>query len=116
MIEDGETPLEAAVRELGEETGATLESVAKDAAKAVAITLPPIRVSSGKVLHTFSVEGDFEVEALRCGQFELEWPPRSGRLQSFPEVDRAAWFLLGAARTRLHKGQVGLIDHLAEVL
>jgi predicted NUDIX family NTP pyrophosphohydrolase len=65
------------------------------------------------VIHAFAVEHDFEVgAALRSNTFELEWPPRSGKRQSFPEVDRAAWFPVNVARTKLHKGQVVLVDHL----
>jgi predicted NUDIX family NTP pyrophosphohydrolase len=111
-LEDGESPFRGALREFAEETGATVGA----AAQAGAVALPPIRTSGGKVIHAFAVEQDFEVTALRSSLFELEWPPRSGRNQTFPEVDRAAWFPLELARSKLHKGQAGLVDHLVRAL
>jgi predicted NUDIX family NTP pyrophosphohydrolase len=111
-LEEGESLFRGAMREFSEETGACVEA----AAEAAAIALPPLRTSSGKIIHAFAVQQDFDVTALRSSPFELEWPPRSGRLQTFPEVDRAAWFPLEIARSKLHKGQVGLVDHLIRAL
>ena len=111
-LEDGEPPLRGAIRELSEDTGASVGP----AAEAAAIALPPIRTSSGKIIHAFAVQQDFDVTALRSNPVELEWPPRSGKQQTFPEVDRAGWFPLELARDKLHKGQVGLVDHLIRVL
>jgi predicted NUDIX family NTP pyrophosphohydrolase len=112
-----ESPLAAALRELAEETGCSLAPAATNPVGSLgpdsAIVLPPVRAGGGKVIHAFAVEHDFEVgAALRSNTFELEWPPRSGKRQSFPEVDRAAWFPVDVARTKLHKGQVVLVDHL----
>jgi predicted NUDIX family NTP pyrophosphohydrolase len=113
-----ETPLAAALRELAEETGCTLAPVGTDPVVSslgrpeAAIALPPVRTGGGKVIHAFAVEHDFDVGALRSNAFELEWPPRSGKRQTFPEVDRAGWFPVSVARTKLHKGQVVLIEHL----
>lgn len=80
------------------------------------MALPSFSVGSGKRLHAFWLEGEIDADAVVSNEFELEWPPRSGRLQRFPEVDRAAWYDLDTARTRLHKGQVKLVDLLASAL
>ena len=117
-IEPDESPLAAALRELAEETGCTLAPAGTAPVGSSLgrpedpIVLPPVRAGGGKVIHGFAVEHDFDVGALRSNMFELEWPPRSGKRQTFPEVDRAAWFPVSVARTKLHKGQVVLIDHL----
>jgi predicted NUDIX family NTP pyrophosphohydrolase len=74
--------------------------------------LAELRIGSGKALRAFAVRGDLDAGTITSNTFDLEWPPRSGRIQSFPEVDRAAWFTFVEARTKLHKGQVGLVDRL----
>ena len=71
---------------------------------------------SGKVLSAWAVEGDVDVGEVRSNTFEMEWPPRSGRTQEFPEVDRAAWFGVEEARPMLHQGQVGFIARLLDLL
>jgi predicted NUDIX family NTP pyrophosphohydrolase len=106
-LEDGEDPLAGARREYGEELG----HAAPDGA---AIDLGEIRQRGGKRVVAFAVEGDFDPVQLRPGTFELEWPPRSGRREAFPEVDRVAWFDLATARDKLVQGQVALLDRLAE--
>lgn len=106
--EPGEDLLAAARREFAEETGLACEGEA--------VPLAPQRQKGGKVVHAWAVETDLDASAVRSNGFSMEWPPRSGRVQEFPEVDRAAWFGLPAARRRIHKGQVGLIDELAERL
>ena len=78
--------------------------------------LTPVKQAGGKIVHAWYLEGDFDADAVRSNSFMLEWPPRSGRLREFPEVDKAAWVPLAAARARLHKGQVGLIDELEQLL
>jgi predicted NUDIX family NTP pyrophosphohydrolase len=108
LVDPGEDPLAAAVREFVEETGLSVEG------RFVALT--PRKQPSGKVVHAFALEHDLDASAIRSNSFSIEWPPRSGRLQSFPEVDRAAWFPLEVARVMLHRGQVGFIDELARVL
>lgn len=102
-------PAEAAARrEFEEETGQTLDGELTP--------LPPIR-ASGKEIHAFVIESDApDPERIRSNTFELEWPPGSGRHQTFPEVDRAGWFSLADARTRLHKGQLPLLDALVRHL
>jgi predicted NUDIX family NTP pyrophosphohydrolase len=72
------------------------------------------KVTSGKVLTVWAAEGDLDATACRSNTFELEWPPRSGRIQEFPEIDRAAWFGLDEARNKLLKGQVPFLDRLLE--
>jgi predicted NUDIX family NTP pyrophosphohydrolase len=106
---DDEDPLHAARREFAEELGAP-------APDGRALELGEVRQSGGKRVVAWAVEGDLDVSAIVSNTFELEWPPRSGRLQSFPEVDRAAWFDLATARRKLVQGQVALLDALAERL
>jgi predicted NUDIX family NTP pyrophosphohydrolase len=103
-----ERPLTAARREFTEETGLSVDGTF--------IALPPRKQPGGKIVHAFAVEGDCDPAAVKSNSFTLEWPPRSGRRQEFPEIDRAAWFPLAAARTKIHKGQAPLIDELERVL
>lgn len=103
-----EDPLAAAYREFNEETGG--------AAAGAAIPLGPLKQPSGKIITAFALEGDCDAGAIRSNTFTLEWPPRSGRQQEFPEVDRAAWFPLDAARRKIIKGQVGFLDALQQKL
>jgi len=104
----GETPLAAARREFAEELGF-------EPPEAV-IPLEPLKQPSRKLVHAWAAEGDWDPAQLRSNDFELEWPPRSGRLQSFPEVDRAAWFGMEEARAKLLRGQVPFLDELAAKL
>jgi len=106
--EPGEDLLAAARRELAEETGF--------AATGPTLPLGHVRQRGGKVVHAWAVHGDADPRRLRSGTFELEWPPRSGRLQTFPEVDRADWFGLAEARRRIHPGQAPLLDALVAAL
>lgn len=108
LVNPGEEPLAAAVREFEEETGLPVEGSF--------IGLTPRKQPSGKVVQAFALEHDLDASAIRSNSFSMEWPPRSGRLQSFPEVDRAAWFPLEVARVKLHRGQVGFVDELARML
>jgi predicted NUDIX family NTP pyrophosphohydrolase len=104
---DGEDPLEAARREFREETG-------QDAPDASAyLPLAPVRQPGGKVVHAFAVEGEVDAARVRSNEFEMEWPPRSGTVRRFPEVDRGAWFRLAEARERIMKGQLPILDELA---
>jgi predicted NUDIX family NTP pyrophosphohydrolase len=103
-LDGGEDPLTAARREFAEETGLSVDGDFS--------ALPPCRQSGGKIVHAFAVEADADPAAVKSNLFELEWPPRSGRTQEFPEIDRAAWFPLAAARQKIHKGQLPLLDEL----
>jgi predicted NUDIX family NTP pyrophosphohydrolase len=107
-IDPGEDPLAAARRELAEETGFSTEGVFQP--------LGPITQAGGKVVHAFALEGDADPAGLRSNTFSIEWPPRSGRLQSFAEVDRAAWLPLDLARQKINPAQVALLDQLAALL
>jgi predicted NUDIX family NTP pyrophosphohydrolase len=78
--------------------------------------LEEVRQAGGKVVTAFALEGDLDPEAIRSNTFEMEWPPRSGRLQSFPEVDRAAWFTTDEARSKILAGQAPLLDRLREAM
>jgi predicted NUDIX family NTP pyrophosphohydrolase len=107
---DGEVALEAAKREFREETGFDVGAAADFR------PLQPIKQPSGKVIHAWLLDFDCEPAEVRSNTFTMEWPPKSGKTQEFPEVDRAAWFSLGEARKRLLPGQVGLIDQLIDAL
>ncbi len=104
LLEPGEDPLITARRELAEETGAAAEGPATD--------LGAFRQPGGKTIRAFAVAGDFDLAKFRSNPFAMEWPPRSGRQQSFPEADRAGWFPLEDARRKLLKGQIPLVDAL----
>jgi predicted NUDIX family NTP pyrophosphohydrolase len=106
-LDDGEDPLAGARREYREELG-------HPPPDGPVVELGEIRQRGGKRVLAFAVEGDFDPSQLRAGTFELEWPPRSGRRQAFPEVDRVAWFDLATARGKLVQGQVALLERLAD--
>jgi predicted NUDIX family NTP pyrophosphohydrolase len=101
---DGEDPLAAARREFEEELGAVADGEF--------ISLDTVKQPGGKLVHAWGVRGDFDPSALRSNTFSMEWPPRSGRQREFPEVDRAGWFGIDAARTKILEGQAPLLDRL----
>lgn len=107
--EEGEDPLAAAVREFREETGA---EIAADAL----VPLGEVKLRSGKVIMAWGLEGDFDVAGLVSNTFETEWPPKSGKRQEFPEVDRAEWFEPQAAKEKLNSALAPLVDRLIEKL
>ena len=102
--ESDEDPLGAARREFLEETGQPISGSF--------LPLTPIKQRSGKTVTAWAIEGEFEPSQLHSNLFSLEWPPRSGKMQQFPEVDRAAWFTPAEARTRMIEGQAALLDQL----
>lgn len=105
---DEEDPLACARREFQEETGFEV--------KGPFAPLDPIRQAGGKAVLAWAAEGDLDAEKIQSNTFEMEWPPKSGRRQSFPEVDRAAWFDLAEARKKLLKSQLPLLDQLVELV
>jgi predicted NUDIX family NTP pyrophosphohydrolase len=104
----GEALLAAAQREFQEETGLAVTGDFR--------ALEPVRQPSGKLVRAWAVEADCDADAIRSNSFEMEWPPRSGRKQAFPEVDRAAWLDLATARVKITKGQRPLLDQLERLL
>ena len=104
---DGEDPCAAARREFAEELGSPVPA-------AELVPLGDLR-AGGKVLTVWAAEGDLDATAIRSNTFPLEWPPRSGRVQEFPEVDRAAWFGVEEARTKLVKGQLPYLQRLLDL-
>ena len=103
-IEEGEEPLAAARREFEEETGTRPVGEA--------LPLSPRRQPGGKLVLAWAVRGDLDATAVTSTSFTMEWPPRSGRQQEFPEVDRAGWFALDEARVKILKGQAPFLDDL----
>ena len=108
LIDPGEDPLAAARREFGEETG--LHPAAPF------LPLGSVRLKSGKVVHAWACEGDADPESVTSNTMKLEWPPRSGRWVTVPEIDRCAWFDPATARTKLNPAQAALIDRLEAAL
>jgi predicted NUDIX family NTP pyrophosphohydrolase len=102
---DEESALDAALREFEEETGLRPEGPF--------MALTPVKQKSGKVVHAWAFEGDCDPGRIRSNTFAMEWPRGSGRLQEFPEIDRAAFFSLDEARAKINPGQARLIDELA---
>jgi predicted NUDIX family NTP pyrophosphohydrolase len=107
-MDEGEDPAEAALREFMEEIGSAPDGPLR--------SLGEIRQRGGKRVHAFAIEGDIDAGAIASNTFEIEWPPKSGRLQTFPEVDRAGWFDLPAARVKIIESQRLLLDRLMDRL
>lgn len=108
-FDESEEPLAAAKREFQEETGISAPAGNYE-------LLGDYKQSSGKVVYAFAVAGDIDLEHFKSNMFEMEWPPRSGKKQEFPENDRAAWIPLAVAKTKLVKGQVPVLEALASKL
>lgn len=107
-VEAGESSLEAAMREFSEEVGPVPAGTP--------VVLATVRQNGGKLVEVFALEGDFDPADLASNAFELEWPPKSGRMQSFPELDRIGWFTLDDARRLILQSQRPLIEALAAAL
>lgn len=105
---EGEEPLAAAEREFREETG--------HAPTGPFLPLGTLKQAGGKIVHAWAAEGECDPAGIVSNTFELEWPPKSGRRVSFPEVDRAGWFSLEEAAVKLHKGQVEFLGRLRALL
>jgi len=108
-FEDGEDPLSAAKREFTEETGFT--PVGEEF-----LPLEPIRQAGGKLVDAWALRCDLDPSGLKSNTFSLEWPPKSGRYQEFPEVDRAAWLDVEEASPKMLKGQLPFLDELQRKL
>ena len=104
-----EEPIAVARREFEEELGSPVPAHEL-------VPLGELRVTSGKRLTVWAAEGDLDAATCTSNTFTVEWPPRSGRMQEFPEIDRAAWFALDAARSKLVAGQVPFLDRLRDEL
>jgi predicted NUDIX family NTP pyrophosphohydrolase len=101
---DGEDPLAAAKREFKEETGVQPDGEF--------VPLEPLKQPGGKLVFAWAVRSDFDPSTLDSNKFSMEWPPKSGRQQEFPEVDHAAWFAVEFASRKVLKGQVPFLDQL----
>ena len=107
-VASGEETLDAAKREFQEETGCSVGGEFR--------ALTPLRQPGGKVIHAWAVLGDCDPASLRSNTFSLEWPPQSGRIERFPEIDRAAWFPVSDALRRIVPGQAGFLRELTGLL
>jgi predicted NUDIX family NTP pyrophosphohydrolase len=107
--DDAEDAQARALRELEEETGTALSPEEL-------VELGQVRLKSGKQVTAWAVEGDLDADAIVSNTFEMEWPPRSGRRQEYPEVDRAGWFSLDDASEKLNPAQVAFLDRLSDRL
>ena len=103
-----EEALAAAKREFAEETGHTLE--------VALFELTPVRQNSGKTVHAWAGEGDWDTAQLNSNTFEMEWSKGSGKVRTFPEVDQAAWFDVPTARIKLNRAQALFVDELVKIL
>ena len=106
---DDEEALAAARREFAEELGTPLP-------QGEIVDLGEIRQKSGKRVRAWAIAGDLDVDQVTSNTFSMEWPPRSGQMREFPEVDRAEWFELARARSQINQAQVALLDRLEELV
>ena len=107
-FDDNEDALVAAQREFKEETGKTINGNF--------IELEPVKQKSGKLVYAWGIEGDIDPTHIKSNEFEMEWPPRSGKMGSFPEVDRADWFTIIEAEKKINAGQLQLLKDLQSKL
>jgi predicted NUDIX family NTP pyrophosphohydrolase len=107
-FDSGEQALDAAKREFEEETGKKPEGNF--------IPLNPVTQKAGKVVHAWAVEGDLDADAIVSNTFQMEWPPKSGKMKEFPENDRAGWFTFDQAQEKINAKQIELLDQLRLLL
>ena len=105
---EGEDLLHAAKREFTEETGFAIAGEFRP--------LDPVRQSGGKVVHAWAIEADCDAAQIRSNLFTMEWPPKSGNMREFPEIDRAGWFTIAESRKRILAAQIKFIDQLVSIL
>ncbi len=108
LQEDGETVLDTAKREFKEETGCEISKELLD--------LGTIKQSGKKFITIFAAEMEIDAEKVKSNSFKMEWPPKSGNVQTFPENDKAQWFTVEVARKKIFKDQIGFLDKLVEIL
>lgn len=108
LVENGENLLNAAIREFNEETGITPQEPF--------ISLGEIRHKSGKIVHAWAFCGNCDIAEIQSNMFEMEWPPKSGQMQQFPEIDRGAFFDLALAKEKMLPAEAPFIERLAEKL
>lgn len=113
-FEEGEDPLHAAKREMQEETGINADATGLRTSEF--IELNPVRQKSGKIIYAWAAKGDFDTSELTSNLFELEWPPKSGKKATFPEVDKGEWFTIKEAKKRILSYQLPLITQLEELV
>ena len=109
-VNPGEDEKAAAIREFQEETGLEIDPTSQS------IPLGTVKHKSGKLVHAWALEGDCDPAAVRSNTFEIEWPPRSGKKQTFPEIDRAAFFTLAAAGKKMHPTEFEFLSRLGGLL
>jgi predicted NUDIX family NTP pyrophosphohydrolase len=105
---ESEHPFDVAKREFYEEVGTEIQGQFLD--------LLPVKLKSGKKIFAWACEGELDSKTLRSNTFEIEWPPKSGKLQSFPEIDKGEWFSIADAKVKINEGQIPLLNQLAELL
>ncbi len=103
-----EEPLTAAIREFKEETGISIDGNFRE--------FQPVVIKSGKKIFAWAIEKDVNEKNVISNSFEMEWPPKSGKMQSFPEVDRAGWFTLSVAKIKISQGQLPLLQQLEQLI
>jgi predicted NUDIX family NTP pyrophosphohydrolase len=108
LFEDNENPLEAAKREFKEETGLEVQGEF--------IELGKLKQPSRKIVQAWALENDLDVSKIRSNTFALEWPKNSGIVKEYPEIDKAGWFDIELAKTKITKGQIGFLEKLVNIL
>lgn len=107
-FDENEEAFDAARREFKEETGFLPEGEF--------IRLEPVKQAGGKLVYTWAVEGDIDVSMIKSNLFKMEWPPKSGKFKEFPEIDRAEWFPIETAKTKIIKGQIPILENLEKLI
>ena len=107
-IEEEEDPMKVALREFKEETGQVVNGDFTP--------LQPVKQKGGKIISAWAIEGEVNEDKIISNTFEIEWPPKSGKMKSFPEVDKAAWFSIDAAKEKINPAQINFIDELTTTL
>lgn len=107
--DEDEDPLDTALRELQEETGIPVK-------KSTCTPLTPVKQKAGKLILAWAMKGNLDPDQINSNTFDIEWPPKSGKTQSFPEIDRAGWFTVEEAREKINPAQAALLDELVNII